>query len=122
MRKLLFIAIAFAALALAGCEQERFGEGVQDGVLTTVTAGREAGPATRSALTEDGDNYWSVGDKILVAWAGQKPNVFTSKEKEPGETAKWKRKTPMMRLILMNMTVKTTVKTTSPPLSNPQYW
>ena len=89
MKKLVFIAIAFAALALAGCEQEKFVGAPQDGVLTVLSAGREAGPATKSALTEDGDNYWSVGDKILVAWAGQNPETFTSKEKEPGETAKF---------------------------------
>ena len=86
MRKVLFFAIA-GLLAVAGCTREV--PEMMNGIRTELTAGREAGPATRSALNEDGENLWSVGDKILVGWAGGKMSSFSSKETEPTETARF---------------------------------
>ena len=86
MRKLFFIAIA-GVLAIAGCTREV--PEIMNGTRTELTAGREAGPATRSELNEDGENLWSVGDKILVGWAGGKMAPFSSKETEPTETARF---------------------------------
>ena len=86
MKKLFFIAIA-GILAIAGCTREV--PEIMNGTRTELTAGREAGPATRSELNEDGENLWSVGDKILVGWAGGKMAPFSSKETEPTETARF---------------------------------
>ena len=90
MKRLAFILIAGAALLLGSCQLEGNKDVVSsEGPLTTITAGREARSSTKSALTEEGENLWSVGDQILVGYAGQTPTAFTSKEKEPSQTAKF---------------------------------
>ena len=90
MKRLAFILIAGAALLLGSCQLEGNKDVVSsEGPLTTITAGREARNSTKSALTEEGENLWSVGDQILVGYAGQTPTAFTSKEKEPSQTAKF---------------------------------
>ena len=95
MKKLSFIAIAAAALALAGCQLEREIDSPQDLGNSTVVA--TLGQATRSFLeaTEDGESttyevYWAAPDQILIAFAGGEPALFASTNAEPAQTASFR--------------------------------
>lgn len=88
--------IAFAALMMAACTQERNIDSAVPG-LTTLTASHVS---TRSALeASEGETpsyniLWDAPDKILVGYAGSELATFTSKNESPAAEATFTGKLP----------------------------
>lgn len=82
--KMIFAALALAALMTSCVKEAEVSESLETGIKMEFTASWAEGEASRTVVAEDGAHIiWSVGEQINVFYGTQFDGVFTSTNTEP---------------------------------------